>query len=96
MSNTANILPPPHDLDLPIVKLMNHPTYLAFQSQVAALSLIPQVYVKFLPPSWDAPTPQTPFPGSPIETADTQQINEWKRRIKMYRKSALIVFIIQL
>ncbi|KJA29032.1 hypothetical protein HYPSUDRAFT_128758 [Hypholoma sublateritium FD-334 SS-4] len=80
----SNILPPPHDLDLPIVKLMNHPTYLAFQSQVAALSLIPQVYVKFLPPSWDAPTPQTPFPGSPIETADTQQINEWKRRIKMY------------
>ncbi|KAF8967847.1 hypothetical protein BDZ97DRAFT_1801529 [Flammula alnicola] len=80
----SNILPPPHDLDLPIVKLMNHPTYLAFQSQVAALSLIPQVYVKFLPPAWDAPTPQTPFPGSPIETADTQQIKEWKRRIKMY------------
>jgi hypothetical protein len=80
----SNILPPPHDLDLPIVKLMNHPTYLAFQSQVAALSLIPQVCVKFLPPSWDAPTPQTPFPGSPIETADTQQIKEWKRRIKMY------------
>ncbi|KDR75795.1 hypothetical protein GALMADRAFT_248501 [Galerina marginata CBS 339.88] len=80
----SNILPPPHDLDLPIVKLMNHPTYLAFQSQVAALSLIPQVCVKFLPPSWDAPTPQTPFPGSPVETADTQQIKEWKRRIKMY------------
>ncbi|KAF8200926.1 hypothetical protein BJ912DRAFT_843679 [Pholiota molesta] len=80
----SNILPPPHDLDLPIVKLMNHPTYLAFQSQVAALSLIPQVYVKFLPPSWDVPTPQTPFPGSPIEAADTQQIKEWKRRIKMY------------
>ena len=65
---------------------MNHPTYLAFQSQVAALSLIPQVCVKFLPPSWDAPTPQTPFPGSPIEAADTQQIKEWKRRIKMYRE----------
>ncbi|KIM40188.1 hypothetical protein M413DRAFT_73458 [Hebeloma cylindrosporum] len=80
----SNILPPPHDLDLPIVKLMNHPTYLAFQAQVAALSLIPQVHVKFLPPSWDAPTPQTPFPGSPIETADTQQSKEWKRRIKMY------------
>jgi hypothetical protein len=83
----ANILPPPHDLDLPIVKLMNHPTYLAFQAQVAALSLIPQVHVKFLPPSWDAPTPQTPFPGSPVEAADTQQSKEWKRRIKMYRKS---------
>ncbi|KAF9566676.1 hypothetical protein CPC08DRAFT_733402 [Agrocybe pediades] len=80
----SNILPPPHDLELPIVRLMNHPTYLAFQAQVGALSLIPQVHVKFLPPAWDAPTPQTPFPGSPIEAADTQQLKEWKRRIKMY------------
>jgi len=80
----SNILPPPHDLDLPIVKLMNHPTYLAFQSQVAVLSLFPNVYVKFLPPSWDAPTPQTPFPGSPIESAEVQQQREWKRRINMY------------
>jgi hypothetical protein len=80
----SNILPPPHDLDLPIVKLMNHPTYLAFQSRIAVLSLFPNVYVKFLPPSWDAPTPQTPFPGSPIEPADVQQQREWKRRIKMY------------
>jgi hypothetical protein len=83
----ANILPPPHDLDLPIVKLMNHPAYLAFQSRIAVLSLFPNVYVKFLPPSWDAPTPQTPYPGSPIEPADVQQQQEWKRRIKMYRKS---------
>jgi hypothetical protein len=82
----ANILPPPHDLDLPIVKLMNHPAYLAFQSRIAVLSLFPNVYVKFLPPSWDAPTPQTPFPGSPIESVDVQQQQEWKRRIKMYRK----------
>ena len=66
---------------------MNHPAYLAFQSQVAVLSLYPNIYVKFLPPSWDAPTPQTPFPGSPIESADVQQQQEWKRRIKMYRKS---------
>ncbi|KAH9485058.1 hypothetical protein JR316_0001964 [Psilocybe cubensis] len=88
----SNILPPPHNLDLPIVKLMNHPTYLAFQSQVAALSLIPQVYVKFLPPAWDAPTPQTPFPGSPIEAADTQQIKEWKRRIKMYLAPVMEAF----
>ncbi|KAG6886159.1 hypothetical protein C0993_000677 [Termitomyces sp. T159_Od127] len=79
----SNILPPPHDLELPIVKLMNHPTYLAFQSQVAALSLFPEVYVKFLPPSWDAPTPPTPS----LEVAaytDSQQKKEWKRRIKMY------------
>jgi len=80
----SNILPPPHDLDLPIVKLMNNPAYLVFQSQVAVLSLFPNVYVKFLPPSWDAPTPQTPFPGSPVESVDVQQQQEWKRRIKMY------------
>ena len=68
---------------------MNHPAYLAFQSRIAVLSLFPNVYVKFLPPSWDAPTPQTPYPGSPIEPADVQQQREWKRRIKMYRKSQL-------
>jgi len=80
----SNILPPPHDLDLPIVKLMSHPEYLAFQSRIAVLSLFPNIYVKFLPPSWDAPTPQTPYPGSPIESIDVQQQREWKRRIKMY------------
>ncbi|GLB37519.1 hypothetical protein LshimejAT787_0405700 [Lyophyllum shimeji] len=79
----SNILPPPHDLELPIVKLMNHPTYLAFQSQVAALSLFPDVYIKFLPPSWDAPTPPTPS-AEVAEITDTQQKKEWKRRIKMY------------
>ncbi|KAG6849826.1 hypothetical protein H0H93_004635 [Arthromyces matolae] len=79
----SNILPPPHDLELPIVKLMNHPTFLAFQSQVAALSLFPEVYVKFLPPSWDAPTPPTPS-AEIAELNDTQQKKEWKRRIKMY------------
>ncbi|KAG5648527.1 hypothetical protein DXG03_003138 [Asterophora parasitica] len=79
----SNILPPPHDLELPIVKLMNHPTYLAFQSQVAALSLFPDVYVKFLPPSWDAPTPPTPS-AEVADRSDTQQKKEWKRRIKMY------------
>jgi len=88
----SNILPPPHDLDLPIVKLMNHPTYLAFQSQVATLSLFPNVYVKFLPPNWDAPTPQTPFPSSPVESNDTQQVNEWKRRIKMYLAPVMEAF----
>ncbi|KAG6842178.1 hypothetical protein C0991_001671 [Blastosporella zonata] len=79
----SNILPPPHDLELPIVKLMNHPTYLAFQSHVAALSLFPDVYVKFLPPSWDAPTPPTPS-VEVAENTNTQQKKEWKRRIKMY------------
>jgi hypothetical protein len=65
---------------------MTHPTYLDFQSQIATLSLISQLNIKFLPPDWDAPTPQTPFPGSPIETDDTQQLKEWKRHINMYRK----------
>lgn len=63
---------------------MNHPEYLAFQSQIAALSLFPNVYIKFLPPSWDAPTPQTPYPGSPVEEAEVRILKEWKRRIKMY------------
>ena len=80
---TANILPPPHDLELPIVKLMNHPTYLAFQSQTAALSLLPNLYVKYIPPSWNAPTPPTPSMG-PSEDAESKQKREWKRRIKMY------------
>jgi hypothetical protein len=65
---------------------MNHPTYLAFSNQVAALSLLPNVYIKFLPPSWDSPTPQTPYPGSPIDTAEGKIQREWKRRIKLYRK----------
>ena len=79
------MLPPPHDLELPIVKLMNHPTYLAFQVQVAALSLFPYVSVKFLPPSWDAPTPPTPS-VEVAEISDSKQKREWKRRIKMYCK----------
>lgn len=83
---SANLLPPPQLLDIPIVRLMTHPSYLDFQSQIATLSLISQLHIKFLPPDWDAPTPQTPFPGSPNEAADTQQLKEWKRRIKMYRK----------
>jgi len=82
----ANVLPPPHDLDLPIIKLMNHPTFLAFSNQVAALSLLPNVYIKFLPPAWDQPTPQTPYPGSPIDTQEGQVQREWKRRIKLYRE----------
>ncbi|KAG6832632.1 hypothetical protein H0H92_014468 [Tricholoma furcatifolium] len=87
----SNILPPPHDLELPIVKLMNHPTYLAFQSQVAALSLLPAVYVKFLPPSWDAPTPPTPS-VEVAELTDSQQKKEWKRRIKMYLSPVVEAF----
>ncbi|KAF6760248.1 hypothetical protein DFP72DRAFT_883644 [Ephemerocybe angulata] len=88
----SNILPPPHDLDLPIIKLMNHPTYLAFSNQVAALSLLPNVYIKFLPPAWDQPTPQTPYPGSPVDSAEGKVQREWKRRIKLYLGPVLEAF----
>ncbi|KAJ7091284.1 hypothetical protein C8R44DRAFT_955517 [Mycena epipterygia] len=79
----CDILPPPHDLSLSIVKLMKHPTYRAFQSQTAALSLIPELYVKFLPPSWDAPTPAIPSDAT-SDDANSKQLKEWKRRVKMY------------
>jgi|ERR1700722_19615493 len=104
---------------------MNHPTYRAYQVQTAALSLFPNVYIKFLPPAWNSPTPATPAPGlhalratylvasqtplsavphsaltpssaSPAsglwfgktleaEKGESQQLKEWKRRIRMYR-----------
>ncbi|KAF7971866.1 hypothetical protein HWV62_19739, partial [Athelia sp. TMB] len=88
----SNILPPPHDLTLPIVRLMKHPTYETYQSHTAALSLFPNCYVKFLPPAWDAPTPSTPAAGASFESSQStlsvqnelEQKIEWKRRIKMY------------
>ncbi|KAK0241724.1 hypothetical protein EDD85DRAFT_820111 [Armillaria nabsnona] len=80
----SNLLPPPDGLDLPIVKLMNHPTYKAFQARVAALSLIPQVFIKYLPPVWDSHIPATPSALSPQEPNDSKMKKEWKRRIKMY------------
>lgn len=66
----ANILPPPDELSLPIVKLLTHPTYNDYQSQIAALSLYASVFIKFTPPNWGTP-----------ETFDKK---EWKRRVKMY------------
>ncbi|KAJ4483305.1 hypothetical protein J3R30DRAFT_3284080 [Lentinula aciculospora] len=80
----SNLLPPPNDLELPIVKLMNHPVYRRFQAQIAALSLFPQISIKYLPPSWDVETPPTPsvMVASPID--ENKQKKEWKRRIKMY------------
>jgi len=88
----SNILPPPHDLTLPIVRLMKHPTYETYQSHTAALSLFPNCYVKFLPPAWNAPTPSTPAAGASFEDSQStlsvqnelEQKDEWKRRIKMY------------
>ncbi|KAJ7783284.1 hypothetical protein B0H16DRAFT_487902 [Mycena metata] len=81
----SSVLPPPHDLSLSIVKLMKHPTYRAFQSQTATLSLFPELYIKFLPPTWNAPTPATPLePTSGSSETDSKQLKEWKRRVKMY------------
>ncbi|KAJ3570271.1 hypothetical protein NP233_g4512 [Leucocoprinus birnbaumii] len=80
----SNVLPPPHDYNLPIVKLMNHPTYNVFQAQTAALSLFPSVYVKYLPPTWGVATPSTPQPGATSENSGAKEQREWKRRIKMY------------
>ncbi|KAI9442379.1 hypothetical protein H4582DRAFT_1809587 [Lactarius indigo] len=87
----SNVLPPPHDLVLPIVKLLTHPTYQSYQSQIAALSLIPRVYLSYVPPTWNAPTPPTPVPGQEAPTASKEQ-KEWKRRIKMYLGPAVEAF----
>ncbi|TFY60398.1 hypothetical protein EVG20_g7437 [Dentipellis fragilis] len=87
----SNILPPPHDLELPIVKLLSHPTYMSYQAHVASLSLFPNLFLKFLPPTWNAPTPPTPPPGQ--ETAAiSKEKKEWKRRIKMYLGPAVEAF----
>jgi hypothetical protein len=78
----ANILPPPHDLDLPIVKLLTHPFYHSYQSHIATLSFFPRVYLSYAPPVWNAPTP--PIPKDAAVTSKEKK--EWKRRIKMYRE----------
>jgi len=82
----ANYLPPPHDLALPIVRLMNHPHYQTYQAHTAALSLFPNLCIKYIPPAWNALPPPTPLPGSTTsgEADDKEQRNEWKRRIMMY------------
>lgn len=79
---SANILPPPDDLSLPLVKLLTHPIYQDYQSQTAALSLYANLSIKITPPVWGSPTPAAPE-GSPSGT-DTFDKKEWKKRIKMY------------
>ncbi|KAF8622688.1 hypothetical protein AX15_006788 [Amanita polypyramis BW_CC] len=80
----ANYLPPPHDLGLPIVRLMNHPHYQTYQAHIAALSLVGNLSIKYVPPAWNALPPATPLPGASNEVDDNQQRDEWKRRIRMY------------
>ncbi|KAL4246199.1 hypothetical protein ABKN59_009292 [Abortiporus biennis] len=71
----SNILPPPDDFSLPIVKLLTHPTYRDYQSRTAALSLNANIYIKFIPPIWGAVTPPTPAPASAPSSADTPTID---------------------
>ncbi|KAG1881423.1 hypothetical protein C8R48DRAFT_766456 [Suillus tomentosus] len=75
----SNILPPPHDLSLPIVKLLADPSYRNYQAHAASLSLFPNLYVKFTPPMWN----QT-IPGPTDPTSEMDQHREWKRKIKMF------------
>jgi len=88
----SNILPPADDLTLPLVRLLTHHTYRAYQAHTASLSLIPNTYIKFIPPSWHATTPSTPAPGEGFTYEDSQEKKEWKRRIKMYVAPALEAF----
>ncbi|KAH9994944.1 hypothetical protein BJV74DRAFT_914501 [Russula compacta] len=87
----SNVLPPPHDLELPIVKLLSHPTYQSYQSHIATLSLFPRVYLSYIPPTWNAPTPPTPLLGQDA-TAASKEKKEWKRRIKLYVGPAVEAF----
>ncbi|KIJ40978.1 hypothetical protein M422DRAFT_60544 [Sphaerobolus stellatus SS14] len=80
----SNYLPPPHDLNISLVKLMNHESYNAYQTSTATLSFFPAVYVKYTPPRWEAPTPPTPSKSETNITEDTKEKKEWKRRIKMF------------
>lgn len=48
----TNVLPPQSSVDLPIVKLLSHPGYIAYQSHVGSLSLVPNTFLKFTPPNW--------------------------------------------
>jgi len=93
----SNLLPPPHSLTIPIVRLLNHPTYKAYQDHISSLSFNPNVYLKFLPPSWQDPTPLSPGPGASFASTSSSETNnlakdEWKRRVRMYLGPALDAF----
>lgn len=88
----SNILPPPDDLSLPIVKLLSHPSYQTYQSRIASLSLFSEVFIKYLPPAWGAPTPPSSAPLADGTSLDSKEKKEWKRRIKMYIGPVLEAF----
>lgn len=88
----ANILPPPDDLSLPIVKLLSHPSYQSYQSRIASLSLFSEVYIKYLPPAWGAPIPSSSASSEDGTRIDSKEKKEWKRRIKMYSTLTFLPF----
>jgi len=94
----GNLLPPPHSLTVPIIQLLRHPTYEAYQRHISSLSLLPNTYLKFLPPSWREPTPPSPGPGATFSGTSGESVQnnlkkeEWKRRVKMYLGPALDAF----
>ncbi|KAG8997168.1 hypothetical protein FRB93_000454 [Tulasnella sp. JGI-2019a] len=94
----GNLLPPPHSLTVPIVQLLRHPTYQAYQAHISQLSFIPNTYLKFLPPSWKDPTPPSPGIAAMLSSTPEQGAKnnldkeEWKRRVKMYLGPALDAF----
>ncbi|KAI0743352.1 hypothetical protein C8Q80DRAFT_1180468 [Daedaleopsis nitida] len=99
----SNILPPPDDLTIPLVKLLTHDNYRSYQSHTASLSLFANLFVNFLPPAWGAPTPPTPAPAAVSDEGKAEEAEkaaramirekvEWKRRLKMYIGPAIEAF----
>jgi len=82
----TNVLPPQSSVDLPIVKLISHPGYIAYQSHVGSLSLVPNTFLKFTPPTWTITGE-----GENGALSDAQ-VREWKRRVKMYLGPAVEAF----
>jgi hypothetical protein len=82
----SNVLPPPHLSPSPsaaTLSLASSPSYQAFQSNVAALSLFSSVSVKLLPPipAWGEKVP-----------SEGDEKEDWKRRVKMYLGPILEAF----
>ncbi|EJU04318.1 hypothetical protein DACRYDRAFT_20886 [Dacryopinax primogenitus] len=73
-----NLLIPAVGFNTPLVKLLTHPVYKAFQDHITQLSLFPSVYVQFGPPEWG------PVPAEKGDEEVQKERREWKRRIKMY------------
>ncbi|KZT52875.1 hypothetical protein CALCODRAFT_501792 [Calocera cornea HHB12733] len=73
-----NLLPPALGFQTPLVKLLTHPVYKAYQDHITTLSLFPSVYVQFGPPEWGV------VPAEKGNEEVQKERREWKRRIKLY------------